>query len=188
MRGAAYILIGVMLALVQGSLYRFFAPWEQIPFTDISLKPLFHGATPNLVLPLVIYLGIHEHSVARGSLLAFSLGWVLDILGAGPAFLFRFTMVAVWGASRLVSSRVSAQSTLTRLPLAFVMSIAESAIILIVLAIFSVDSRRPVELFDLVLPRAIATALGAFFIFPLAQRLHADMPSSENTQSQPTQS
>src|SRR5690606_25256739 len=112
---------------------------------SVELAPLLHGATPSLVLPFVVYLGIHEHSMARGALLSFGLGWALDIFGGGPAFLFRFTMVAVWWICRAASARVSTQSAFMRIPLAFSASLVESAIILTLLAIFGADNRRPLE-------------------------------------------
>lgn len=186
MRSAAYLLVGFLLVLLQGTTHRLFAlvgnlvdaPWFQ---------PALHGATPSLVLPFVVYLGIHESSMARGALLSFVLGWAIDILGGGPAFLFRFTMVAVWWVCRGASSRVSAQSPLARIPLAFAASVVESLTILALLAIFGEDNRRPLELSGIVLPRAIATSLCAFFVFPLAHRLHVEARApGKNATTPPT--
>lgn len=177
MRSAAYLLVGCVLVLLQGSVHRLFAAMQTLicAFTDASwFTSATHGATPSLVLPFVVYLGIHEQSMARGALLSFALGWAVDIVGGGPAFLFRFTLVAVWWTCRTLSSRVSAQSTMTRIPLAFAASLVESAIILTLLAIFGADNRRPLELSSIVLPRAISTALFAHFLFSLAHRLDLD--------------
>jgi rod shape-determining protein MreD len=136
-----------------------------------KLRPLLSGATPNLVLPMVVYLGIHEDSMARGAALSFGLGWELDILGGGPAFLYRFTLVTVWWLARIASARVSTQSALMRLPLAFASSLVEGSIVLTLLAIFGIDSLRPRELSVLLLPRAITTTLFAPLVFDLAHRL-----------------
>lgn len=174
MRNAAYVLVGLALILLQGTLYRFLLPLQDQVLFGFQMGRLLHGATPNFILPLVVYLGVHEHSTARGALLSFSLGWGLDVLSGGPAFLFRFTMVAIWWLARIASSRVSAQSTMTRVPLAFVSSLAESAIVLTLLAIFGTDNKRPIELSAIVLPRAVSTALFAPFIFAIAQRMQAD--------------
>lgn len=173
MRSAAYLLVGCLLVLLQGTMHRFFALVGNL--LDASwFQPAMHGATPSLVLPFVVYLGIHEASMARGALLSFFLGWAIDILGGGPAFLFRFTMVAVWWVCRGASARVSAQSPLGRIPLAFAASLVESVTVLALLAIFGEDNRRPLELSGIVLPRAIATSLCAFFVFPLAHRLNLE--------------
>lgn len=171
MRSAAYLLVGLFLILVQGTAHRFLAGLEGLSFGSWDASQLIHGTTPSLVLPLVVYLGIHEVSMARGALLAFALGWGLDILGGGPAFLFRFTMVAIWWISRAASTRVSTQTTVMRIPLAFSASLIESAIVLTLLAIFGADNRRPLELSSLVLPRAVSTALFSPLLFSIAHRL-----------------
>jgi len=135
---------------------------------------MISGCTPSLVLPFVIYLGIHEHSMARGASMSYALGWAVDIVGGGPAFLFRFTMVAVWWVCRGASTRVSSQTAMSRIPLAFGASLAESLIVLALLAIFGEDNRRPLELSSLMLPRAISTAFFALLLFPLAHRLNLE--------------
>jgi rod shape-determining protein MreD len=174
MRAVAFILCGVLLGLLQGVLHRFVGPLSGLTFWGYSLRTALHGATPSLVLPLVLYLGIVESSMARGAFLAFGLGWVLDILGGGPAFLFRFTLVAVWGFCRTLSSRVSVQSLTSRIPLAFAGSLLESAIILTLLAIFGSDSQRPIDLGSQVLPHAISTALFSPLGFSLAHRMQVE--------------
>jgi rod shape-determining protein MreD len=164
-------LVGLVLILLQGVAFRFL-PWiTDLTVLGVPLRPLLTGATPNLVLPMVVYLGIHEESMARGALLSFGLGWELDLLGGGPAFIHRFTLVAVWWLSKIASARVSTQSVVMRLPLAFAASLAESVIILTLLAIFGQDSKRPLELSALLLPRALATTLLAPAIFDLSHRL-----------------
>ncbi len=183
MRSAAYLLCGILLTLLQGVLYLVSVHLPRMA----DLLPLNHwvsrGFTPDLVLPLVVYLGIHEQSVSRGALLSFALGWSVDVLGGGPAFLFRFTMVALWWLSRAASTRVSAQSGILRIPLAFVFSLTESAIILTFLAIFGLDSGRPLELSALVLPRALGTALFSPLVFRLAHRISSETGSSQFAQS-----
>lgn len=171
MRNAAFLLVGMMLLLVQGTIHRAFAVIADISVFGFELGHVLSGATPSLVLPLVVYLGIHEQSMARGALLSFVLGWGVDVFGGGPGFLFRFTMVAIWWLSRAASSRVTAQSPVTRMPLAFAASVIESVIVLTLLAIFGMDNKRPLELSYIVLPRAISTALVSPLLFSLAHRL-----------------
>lgn len=171
MRTAAFLLVGIALILVQGTAYRFLVGLDGLKIGGFDAGAFLHGATPSLVLPFVVFLGIHEQSMARGALLSFGLGWALDIFGGGPAFLFRFTMVATWWICRAASTRVSTQSTVMRIPLAFSASLIESAIILTLLAIFGADNRRPLEISSIVLPRAISTAIFAPFAFSLAHRL-----------------
>lgn len=171
MRSLAFFLVGFSLILLQGILHRFLVPLSELILVPLGVPTQLHGVTPSLVLPLVVYLGVHEQSMARGALLSFGLGWALDILGGGPSFLFRFTMVAIWWTYRAASSRVSTQSAMMRIPLAFSAAMIESAIVLTLLAIFGADNRRPLEISSIVLPRAISTALFAPLLFSLAHRL-----------------
>jgi rod shape-determining protein MreD len=160
MRNAAFLAIGVVLILVQANLYRVLG-WMH-----------FNGATPSLVLPLVIFLGVHEHSMARGALLAFALGYFLDLVASAPMWLFTFITVANWWLSRVAGVRLTAQTFITRMSLGFVFALIESAMVLILLAVFGSDTRRPLEIGNIVLPRAIATALFAPLVFRIAQRIH----------------
>ena len=160
MRNAAFLGVGLLLILAQANLYRLLGPLG------------IHGATPSLILPLVIFLGVYENSMARGALLAFGLGYALDLFASAPIGLFTFVLVAIWWLSRLAGVRLTAQTVLTRMSLAFGFSVVESAIILILIAIFGSDTRRPLEMATVVLPRAAATALFAPLIFKLAQKIH----------------
>ncbi len=160
MRNVALLVVGLLLLLLQSNLY-------------LILGPLgLHGATPSLLLPLVVYLGVHEPSMARGASLAFALGYLQDLLASAPIMLFAFVMVAVWWLARVVGVRLTAQTVLTRMSLAFAFTLVESAIVLILLAIFGSDNRRPLEMVSLMLPHAVATAVVSSPVFRLAQRLH----------------
>lgn len=160
MRNAAFLAVGILLILAQANLYRLLGPLE------------IHGATPSLILPLIIFLGVYESSMARGALLAFGLGYALDLFASAPIGLFTFVSVAIWWLSRLAGVRLTAQTVLTRMSLAFAFSVVESAIILILIAIFGSDTRRPLEMATVLLPRAAATALFAPLVFKIAQKLH----------------
>ena len=159
MRNAAFAAVGVLLILLQAHAYRLLGPLG------------IHGATPSLVLPLVVFLGVHEASMPRGALLAFGIGYALDLFASAPIGLFTFVYVAVWWLSRVAGVRLTAQTVLTRVSLAFAFAVVEGAIVLILLAVFGTDTKRPLEIAGIVLPRAISTALFAPLIFRIAQRL-----------------
>jgi len=160
MRNAVFLVVGILLILVQSNLH-------------LVLGGLYVvGTTPNLVMPLVVFLGVHEHSMARGATLTFVLGYLLDLLSGAPVGFFAFVHVSCWWMARVAGVRLTAQTWLTRASLGFVFSIAEAAIGLILLAVFGNDTRRPVEIAAIVIPHAIATALAAPLIFALAQRMH----------------
>lgn len=159
MRNVAILAIGLGLLLVQGNLFRFIGPLK------------LHGATPSLVLPLVIFLGVHEANMARGALLAFGLGYFTDLLASAPIGMFAFTYVAIWWLSRVAAVRLSAQTVPTQMFLALVFALIESAVVLMLLAIFGVDPQRSVELSTVLLPHALSTALFSPPVFKIAQRL-----------------
>lgn len=160
MRNAVFLVVGILLILVQSNLH-----------LALGVLPLV-GTTPNLVLPLVVFLGVHEHSMTRGAALSFILGYVLDLLAGAPVGFFTFVLVACWWMARVAGVRLTAQTWLTRASLGFVFSVVEAAIALILLAVFGNDTRRPVEIAAIVLPHAVSTAIAAPFVFRLAQRLH----------------
>jgi rod shape-determining protein MreD len=160
MRSAAFLAVGLLLIIAQGNLY------PLLGYVGL------HGATPSFVLPLLIFLGVHETSTARGALLAFVLGYMTDLLASAPIGLFAMVGVAVWWLARTAGVRLSAQTWWTKASLSFGFSLVESVLVLVLLAIFGSDPQRPLEIATVALPHASATALCSLLIFPLAQRLH----------------
>jgi len=120
---------------------------------------------------MVVFLGVYEHSMAKGASLAFAMGYMLDVLAAAPIGLFAFVHVAIWWLSRVAGVRLTAQTWFTRVSLGFVFALVQSAIVLIVLAVFGTDNRRPVGMATVVLGNAVSTALLSPGLFMLAQRL-----------------
>lgn len=166
MRSAAYLFVAVLLLLVQANLYRVLAP-----IGSIVGAHWLNGLTPDLVIPLVVFLGVHEHNMARGALLSFGIGYAKDLLSGAPIGLLTFVSVAVWWLSRVVGVRLTAQTWLTRASLGFLFALAEGALLLVLVAVFGNDNRRPIELASLVMPHALATGLCSPVLFRLAQRL-----------------
>ncbi len=160
MRNTAFLAIGVALLVIQSNLFRLIGHLH-IP-----------GATPSLLLPLVVFMGVHEYSMARGAALSFTLGYLLDVFVAAPTGLFTFITVATFVVSRAAGVRLAAQTLLTKLALAFVFSLLQGILVVILTAIFGGDPARPRALALLVPPHAISTALFAPLIFSLAERVH----------------
>jgi len=166
MRSAAYLGVAVLLLLVQSNLYRL-----TTPIAGLFQLSWPHGFMPSLVLPLVVFLGVHELSTARGALLAFAIGYAADILGGAPIGLFTFVSVTIWWLARVTGVRLTAQTALPRMSLALAFALVEGALVLILLAVFGDDNKRPVEVASVVVPRALATALCSPPVFRLAHRL-----------------
>ncbi|MBM4360124.1 MAG: rod shape-determining protein MreD [Deltaproteobacteria bacterium] len=171
MRNSAFLVIGLALILVQSNLFRFVGPLH-VP-----------GITPSLVLPLVVFMGVHEYVLWRGALLAFGIGYLLDVFSAAPLGLYTFISVALFVIARGAGVRLAAQTLVTKVALAFAFSLLESCIILIVVAIFGSDAARPRALASLVLPHAIATALASPLVFRLAERVHQVTTTQANSEA-----
>lgn len=160
MRNSAFLAMGAALLIVQSNLFRLIGKLN-IP-----------GSTPSLLLPLVVFMGVHEYSIARGAALAFLLGYLLDLFTGAPVGLFTFITVATFVVSRAAGVRLAAQTLLTKIALAFVFGLVEGVLIVILTAIFGGDAARPRALALLVAPHAVSTALFAPFVFRLAERVH----------------
>jgi rod shape-determining protein MreD len=171
MRNAGFLGLGVLLILVQGNLYRLIAPLARFMGWLWSTGDVA-GLTPSLLLPLIIFLGVHEHSMPRGALLAFVFGYLTDLLSGAPIMLFTFISVVIWWLSRVLGVRLTAQTFLTRMSLAFLFALVEGGMVLMLLAIFGADNRRPLEILVTVVPHAVTTALCSPIVFRLARRLH----------------
>jgi rod shape-determining protein MreD len=166
MRSTAYFGVAVLLLLIQSNLFRLFGP-----LGSLLGARWVHGVTPSLVLPLVIFLGVHEPSMPRGASLGVGSGYAEDLMSGAPVGLFTFISVAIWWLARVAGVRLTAQTALPRISLALAFSLVEGAMVLILLAVFGGDNRRPVEVASVVIPRSLATALFSPPVFRLAQRL-----------------
>ena len=161
MRNTAFLATGLFLLVLQSNAFRL-----------LSKLP-FGGITPSLLLPLIVFMGVHEYSIGRGAALAFLFGYLLDVFSAAPVGLFTFITVATFVVARLASVRLSAQTLLTKFGLALVFAAAEGVLVVVLTALFGGDAARPRALATVVVPHAIATAICAPFVFRIVERVHA---------------
>jgi rod shape-determining protein MreD len=162
MRNVGFLVAGLLLLLVQANLFRVLS-WTHIP-----------GLIPSLVLPLIVFMGVHEYSLVRGAAVAFVLGYATDLIGIAPVGLYTFTSVATFLLARSAGVRLAAQTMWMQVVLAFSFALVHSITILVLLAIFGrgKDGWVPRLLYPLALPNALSTSVVAPLIFYLAQRLH----------------
>jgi rod shape-determining protein MreD len=160
-RNTAFLGIGIALLVIQSNMFRLVERLH-IP-----------GATPSLLLPLIVFMGVHEYSMSRGAALAFTLGYLLDLFAASPIGLFTFITVATFVVARAAGVRLAAQTFVTKIALAFVFALLQGILIVVLTAIFGKDPARPRALALLVAPHAVATALFAPRVFRVAERVHA---------------
>jgi rod shape-determining protein MreD len=128
---------------------------------------------PALVLPIILFMGVHEYSLARGAAVAFVLGYATDVIGIAPVGLYTFTYVATFVLARAAGVRLAAQTTWMQVLLVLAFALVQSTMVLVLLAIFGRDAWVPRSLYPLMVPHAIATAAVAPLIFRMAQALHA---------------
>ena len=186
MRNTAFFLAGLALILLQANLFR---PvgfvhgwvlhlsetpgfWHSIGYHD---SPLLHLSSfvPSLVLPLIVYMGVHEYSLARGAGVAFVLGYATGLTAIAPVGLFTFTFVALYVLARGAGVRLASQTKWLQIVLGLSFSLVHSVMLLVLLAIFGPDPYVPRAIYRFALPHAFATAVIAPAVFAIAQRIHA---------------
>lgn len=138
---------------------------------------------PALVLPLILFMGVHEYSLARGAAMAFALGYATDVLGIAPVGLYTFTFVATFVLARAAGVRLAAQTTWMQVLLVAAFATLQSTMVLVLLAIFGRDAWVPRSLYPLVLPHAVGTAAVAPFVFSVAERIHAATAGAPRTET-----
>ena len=138
---------------------------------------------PSLVLPLILFMGVHEYSLPRGAGVAFALGYATDVLGSAPVGLYTFTYVATFVLSRAAGLRLAAQTAWMQVVLVGAFTLVESTMVLVLLAIFGGDPWVPRTLYPLALPHALATASGAPLVFHIAQAIDAATASSPRAEA-----
>jgi rod shape-determining protein MreD len=131
------------------------------------------GLTPSLLLPLILFMGVHEYSLVRGAGVAFALGYLTDLVGIAPIGLYTSTYVAIFVLARAAGVRLAAQTMVMQVGLALAFTLVHSVMILVLLAIFGRDAYVPRALYPLTLPHVLVTGLVAPLVFRLAQRIHA---------------
>jgi rod shape-determining protein MreD len=136
---------------------------------------------PALVLPLVLFMGVHEYSLLRGAAIAFVIGYATDVFGIVPVGLYTFTYVATFLLARAAGVRLAAQTLWMQAFLVLAYTILQSTMVLVLLAIFGRDPWVPKCLYPLALPHAIATAAVAPLVFRLAQAVHSMSGGSPRT-------
>ncbi len=129
MRDAAFILLGFSLLVLQA------AAGLLIPI----------GAwAPNLVLPVVIYLGVaSDVHVVRGALLSFALGYLLDSFTGSPMGLSTFVMVASFLIARGAGLNLFTRGSLLQIVTTFVFALLAGGSNLALRAIFEPPAPFP---------------------------------------------
>jgi rod shape-determining protein MreD len=185
MRNTAFFVAGVVLLLLQSNAFRIVSAVWWVVQHSLHLKSEIPpaGLVPSLVLPLILFMGVHEYSLVRGASVAFVLGYLTDLVGIAPIGLYTSTYVAIFILARGAGVRLAAQTMLMQVALALAFTLVHSVMTLVLLAIFGRDPWVPRTLYPLTLPHVLATGVVAPFVFRLAHRIHLATMSSSTKDS-----
>ena len=100
-----------------------------VPFAAIG------RATPDLLLIMCVYLGLHQHTVG-GAIGAFSLGYLQDAFSGSVAGLNAFGMCLVFTVVYLTSRRLWVDNTISKIAVVFLASVLKTVAILVLVALF----------------------------------------------------
>ena len=145
---------------------------ESVATTLFDLHPF----TPNLLLPLVLYLGVSQDvELLRGAALSFVLGYLLDSFSGSPMGLQTLVLVATFLLSRVAGFSLFARSIPFQMGLSFAVGIVAGGTIVALRAIFEQDppSGGVRMVVQTILAPALGTALPAPLIFNLMRRVDA---------------
>ncbi len=129
MRTIAFVLLGFVLLVVQA------AVGVLLPLNEFA---------PNLLLPIVIYLGVaNDLHVVRGASLAFVLGYLLDAFCGSPMGLQTFVMVATFLIARGAGLNLFMRGPLLQAIITFGFGVVAGGSILALRAIFEPPAPFP---------------------------------------------
>lgn len=105
-----------------------------------------HPAIPNLLLPLVVFLGVSAAiTVPVGASVAFMLGYLLDSMSGMPMGLYTFTLVTTYVLSKGAGLRLFLRGPLSEILLTFLVSILAGCLQLAMGAIFENPAPFPAK-------------------------------------------
>jgi rod shape-determining protein MreD len=140
-----------------------------------TLAPI-HAISPNLLLPVVIYLGVdHDVALPRGAAISFVLGYLLDAFCGSPMGLATFVMVATFLVARGAGLRLFLRGPLFQIGLTFVVGMLSGGAILALRAIFERPPPFPVDDVGMTVAAlaapAFVTAILSPFMFAIVRRI-----------------
>ncbi|MFW6050983.1 MAG: hypothetical protein ACODAU_07405 [Myxococcota bacterium] len=148
--------------------------------STLAVLVSWHPLEPNLLLPIVIFLGVSpDVNLVRGAAISFALGYLLDLFSGSLMSLQTFVMVSTFMLVRGAGLRLFLRGPVFQIVLTFVVGVLASGAVLALRAIFEVrppfPAGAPAEtLLSLAAP-ALVTAVTAPLVFLAAQRIDTVM-------------
>jgi rod shape-determining protein MreD len=134
--------------------------------TLFHVLPLHLRVSPDVLLVIVVFLGLHRHTVGA-ALAAFLLGYVQDAVSGGPVGLNAFGMVAVYVLVYLTCRRLWVDNVLSKVVLVFLASWVKAVAVLAVSAVFGASGGAWASTLGGVLANAAAAAVLAPPVFAM---------------------
>lgn len=174
LRSAALIGLGFLLLVLQSTL---------------AVLISWHPVEPNLLLPIVIFLGVSpDVQLLRGAVISFALGYLLDLFCGNLMGLQTFIMVATFMLARGAGLRLFLRGPVFQVVLTFIVGVLSSGTVLALRAIFesafragmALDTAGPsllaygrtgVGALVSLVPPALVTAMAAPVVFLAARRV-----------------
>ena len=167
-RSIAVVGIGFGLLVVQSTLYHLI-PWA--------------AATPHLVLPLLLAMGLSDTPPAWGSPIAFAIGYMADAFSGSPMGLSTIVAVGTFLFGHIASIRLFIEGIPFHVVLTFAASLLSSATILGLRWVFERGWEGPSVAWVDLLARAAVTAAVAPLVFAAATRVVPRRPRAEEAAS-----
>lgn len=163
LRSVAVLLLGLGLLVLESTVAR--------------LVPL-HPFTPHLILPIVLFLGVSpDVHLVRGAVIAFLLGYLLDVSTGNRMGLQTFVCVATFTLARGAGLRLFLRSPGFQIALTFVIALLAGGTTLALRAIFSPPAPFPsgsaIDTSVVLTASVLATGLMAPLVFALVERIES---------------
>jgi rod shape-determining protein MreD len=120
---------------------------------------------PNAALAVILYMGLHDYNAARGAVISFVIGYLMDSFAGSPMGLHTFVAVAIFLVSRVAALRLFLQGWLFEIILSFFLALLASALLLGLRMLFDEDFGSLLIHLKIVVSRAVATAMVAPLVF-----------------------
>jgi rod shape-determining protein MreD len=162
-RNVALIALGFGLLLVQS-----------VAATILSV----HSVAPNLLLPVVIFLGVsHDVHIVRGAALSFVLGYLFDSFTGSPMGLMTFVLVATFIVARFAGLRFFLRGPIFQIILTFLVGLFAGGTVLALRAIFEKPAPFPAGTWQdmslVVVVPALTTAIVSPLVFAMVRRIES---------------
>ncbi len=161
MQNLTIILLGFFLLVLQST------------FAHLVPLDMF---VPSLGLPVVLYMGLHGYNAARGAVIAFVIGYLMDVFAGSPMGLHTLVTVGIFLISRVAALRLFLQGWIFEIILTFLLSLVSSTLILATRALFDKDFGSLLIHLEVVMSRSVATAIVAPVVFRMTARIDKITP------------